>query len=85
MKPVENIREKILSYFSDVRPQWGRLLNEGRPFTEISMDSLQAVRFIAFLQKSFAVRIYAEEYLDGNSFRDLNSLCELISRKRSGS
>lgn len=80
---MENTRNTILSYFSRFRPQWGDLLEAGRPFSELEMDSLNAVKFIAFLQRTFSVRIYAEEYLDGRSFRDLNSLCEMIERKKS--
>lgn len=79
--PVESVEEKILSYFSKIRPQWEAQLKGGATFAEVNMQSLDVVRFIAYLQQQFRVRIYAEEYLDGDSFRNLPCLCGFIRAK----
>jgi acyl carrier protein len=82
--PAQNTKNLILSYFSANRAELGRLLASGAELSSLKLDSLELVRFLAFLQKTFRVEIVALDFLDGKSFKDLESISQFLETKQKG-
>jgi len=64
-------------------PTWFQNFCAGEPLAQLGVDSLEAVRWISYLQKEFAVAIHFSDYV-GEPFRSLENLVRFIQQKQVG-
>jgi acyl carrier protein len=69
----------ILSSVSELN-DWGELIKEGKPFTELGLNSITFIKLIAKIEEEFGFE-FPDEDLSIEKFKDFSSLVEYIEEK----
>lgn len=75
----EFIEEKIRAWASDRRTTWFEAFASGESFASLKVESLEVVRFVAYLQSEFRVTIRPSDFF-GEAFQSLGALVEFLKK-----
>ena len=76
----ENIRDRIQAWANKSGAAWFPAFASGTPLTSLHIDSIEIVRFVAFLQKEFHVPI-SPDHVFGGPFDGLDPLIAFLSAR----